>query len=55
MFFSAEKSDDATLELNGIENVNEWLNLPLPDVYSQDLSEFVLAAGIKLLNEFKCL
>ncbi len=51
--FSAEKSDEATLELNGIENVNEWLNLPLPDVYSQDLSEFVLAAGIKLLNEFK--
>ena len=51
--FSAEKSAETSLHLNGIENVNKWLNLPVPDVYSQDLSEFVLAAGVKLLEEFK--
>ena len=51
--FSSEKSDQTTLEQNGIEKVNEWLETPVPEVYSQDLSEFVMKAGVKILNEFK--
>ena len=45
--FSSEKSDQATLELNGIEKVNDWLQTPVPEVYSQDLSEFVMKAGVE--------
>ncbi len=48
--FSAEKADQASLEDNGIENVLELTGLPLPTVYSADLSEFVFAAGVKLLE-----
>ena len=51
--FSAEKSNQATLEFNGIDNVNEWLGLPVPEVYSAELSEFVMAAGVKLMKEYK--
>jgi phosphonoacetate hydrolase len=51
--FSSEKSDQTTIQQNGIENVNEWLAMPVPDVYSQGLSEFVMAAGVKILKEFK--
>jgi len=51
--FSSEKSDQTTIQQNGIENVNEWLGMPVPDVYSQGLSEFVMAAGVKILKEFK--
>ena len=51
--FSSEKSDQTTLEQNGIEKVNEWLKMPVPEVYSQGLSEFVMKAGVKILNEFK--
>ena len=36
------------MELNGIENVNDWLGMPVPEVYSAELSEFVMAAGVKL-------
>ena len=48
--FSSEKSDTCTLEENGIENVLDMVGLPLPDVYSADLSAFVLEAGIKILE-----
>ena len=51
--FSAEKSDQTTIKDNGIENVNEWLGMPVPEVYSQDLSEFVMATGVRLMQEFK--
>ena len=51
--FSAEKSDKTIMEHNGIENVNEWLGMPVPKVYSADLSEFVMAAGVKLMKEYK--
>ena len=50
--FSSEKSDQATLIENGIENINDWIGMKVPEVYSQDLSEFVMAAGVKLLEEF---
>ena len=50
--FSSEKSDQATEGDNGIQNASEWLGRPVPEVYSADLSEFVLAAGVKILKEW---
>jgi phosphonoacetate hydrolase len=47
--FSSEKADQATLLNNGIENVCAFVEKPVPEVYSADLSEFVFAAGVKLL------
>ena len=49
--FSAEKADQATLSENGIENVLELVGMSLPSVYSAELSEFVFAAGVKLLEK----
>jgi phosphonoacetate hydrolase len=51
--FSSEKADKATLAENGIEKVLEFVGLPLPEVYSAHLSEFVLAAGVKLVQTFR--
>ncbi len=51
--FSSEHADKATIETNGIENASNWLSRPVPEVYSGELSEFVLAAGCKLLEEWK--
>ncbi len=51
--FSSEKSDTTTKAANGIDNASEWLGRPVPEVYSADLSEFVFAAGVKLLKEFR--
>jgi phosphonoacetate hydrolase len=48
--FSAEKADQVTLAQNGIENVLTLTGLPLPSVYSADLSEFVFAAGVKIMQ-----
>jgi phosphonoacetate hydrolase len=51
--FSAEKADAATLEENGIDHVTELVGLPVPDVYSAGLSEFVFAAGVRLAQTRK--
>ncbi|WP_207102949.1 phosphonoacetate hydrolase [Paracoccus shandongensis] len=51
--FSSERSDQTTLAENGIDNASAWLGRPVPEVYSADLSEFVFAAGVKLLTEWK--
>ncbi|HEY4353277.1 MAG TPA: phosphonoacetate hydrolase [Paraburkholderia sp.] len=51
--FSAEKADAATLDENGIERVTELVGLPVPDVYSAGLSEFVFAAGVRLAQTRK--
>lgn len=48
--FSAEKADEATLADGGIENVLALVGRPVPDVYSAELSEFVFAAGVRLLE-----
>ena len=48
--FSAEKAADATLTDHGIENVIGLVGRPVPAVYSAELSEFVLAAGVKLME-----
>jgi len=48
--FSSEKSDKATLADNGIDGVNALVGMGVPDVYSAGLSEFVFAAGVKLME-----
>ena len=50
--FSSEKADVATKVDNGIHNASEWLDRPVPEVYSAELSEFVFAAGVKILKEW---
>ncbi len=51
--FSSEKADLATLVDNGISDVCAFVGKPVPEVYSADLSEFVFAAGVKLLARDK--
>ncbi|HEX8164850.1 MAG TPA: phosphonoacetate hydrolase [Beijerinckiaceae bacterium] len=51
--FSSEKADKATRAENGIADVLDFVGMPLPDVYSAELSEFVFAAGVKLLKGFR--
>lgn len=48
--FSAEKADQAALPTNGIENVLDLVKMPLPEVYSTELSEFVFAAGVEIMK-----
>jgi phosphonoacetate hydrolase len=48
--FSSEKAAEATLAENGIERVVDLVGMPVPSVYSAELSEFVFAAGVKLLE-----
>jgi len=48
--FSSEFASRCTLAENGIENVLELVGMPQPDMYSMDLSLFVIEAGIKLLE-----
>ena len=48
--FSSEKADQCRLDENGIENVLDLVGRPLPDVYSAELSFFVLEAGLKILR-----
>jgi phosphonoacetate hydrolase len=51
--FSSEKADEATEEEHGITGVLELVGMPVPDVYSADLSEFVFAAGLRLMEEHR--
>jgi len=51
--FSAEKADKATIAGNGIDGLLETVGKPLPSVYSADLSEFVFAAGVKLMESMR--
>jgi phosphonoacetate hydrolase len=51
--FSSEHADKATLTDNGIESVCEMVGMAVPEVYSAELSEFVFAAGVKLLASMK--
>ena len=48
--FSSEKADQVTLADNGIENVVQMVGMPVPSVYSAELSEFVFVAGVKLME-----
>jgi len=51
--FSSEKADVATQEENGISGVPGLVGMGVPDVYSAELSEFVFAAGAKLMQRPK--
>jgi phosphonoacetate hydrolase len=48
--FSSEFANKCTLAENGIEHVLDFVGMPQPDMYSMELSWFVLEAGIKLLE-----
>ena len=48
--FSSEKADAANEAENGIADVLKLVGQPLPDVYSAALSEFVFAAGVRLMQ-----
>ncbi len=49
--FSAQYADHCTLEENGIANALDLTGMPQPDMYSAELSLFVLEAGIQLLEQ----
>ena len=48
--FSSEKADQASVEENGIDGVLDLVGMAVPSVYSAELSEFVFAAGVKLME-----
>jgi phosphonoacetate hydrolase len=48
--FSAEKADQATLAEHGIDGALQLVGRPVPSVYSAELSEFVFAAGVRLMR-----
>lgn len=49
--FSSEFADRCTLAENGIEDVLDLVGMPQPDMYSMELSLFVLEAGVKLMEQ----
>ncbi len=49
--FSTQNADRCTIEENGIEDALGFVGQPLPDMYSEELSLFVLDAGIKSLEQ----
>ena len=51
--FSSEKADKVNLKDNGIADACGLVGMGVPDVYSAELSEFVFAAGVKLLAQMK--
>ncbi len=51
--FSSEKADKATLKENGIADVPQRIGMKVPDVYSSELSEFVMAAGVSIVMREK--
>src|SRR6266849_4660524 len=48
--FSSEKADQTTKDEHGIERATDLVAMPVPSVYSAELSEYVLAAGLELLT-----
>ena len=48
--FSSERANQVTLADNGIDDVLTLAGMPVPSVYSAELSEFVFAAGCALLE-----
>ncbi len=48
--FSSEKSDQVSFAENGIDNVLDMVDMEVPSVYSAELSEFIFAAGVKLME-----
>jgi len=48
--FSSEQADRTTVDEHGLDDALGLVGLPLPSVYSAALSEFVFAAGVKLME-----
>jgi phosphonoacetate hydrolase len=48
--FSSEHADKVSAAENGIADVLGLVGMPVPDVYSAGLSEFVFAAGVALMR-----
>ena len=51
--FASEKAGKVNLAENGIADVCSMVGMSVPDVYSAELSEFVFAAGVKLLSSMR--
>ncbi len=51
--FSSEKANKVNLIENGIADACSLVGMGVPDVYSAELSEFVFAAGVKLLSSMR--
>lgn len=51
--FSSERADQCTLAQNGIDDAVEMTGMKVPEVYSLELSEFVFAAGVKLMARMR--
>ncbi len=51
--FFSEKADQATKQANEIDDLLNFVGLPLPEVYSAGLSEFVFAAGVRLVQRHR--
>ncbi len=49
--FSTQHADQTTMEENGIKDALGFVGQELPDMYSEELSLFVLDAGIKALEQ----
>jgi phosphonoacetate hydrolase len=48
--FSAERADRTSVDENGIADATALAGMPVPSVYSAELSQFVFAAGVRLLD-----
>ena len=48
--FSSERAAETTRAEHGLDDAAAWLGRPVPSVYSAALSEFVFAAGVKLME-----
>lgn len=48
--FSAEKAAEVTRAEHGLDDALSLAGMPVPSVYSAELSEFVLAAGVALME-----
>jgi phosphonoacetate hydrolase len=51
--FSAEKADASTRAENGIDGVPALAGMAVPEVYSAELSEFVFAAGVRIMQRLR--
>jgi len=51
--FSSEHADKVTMAENGIENALGLVGMKLPSVYSAELSGFVFAAGVKIMEKHR--
>ena len=51
--FSAERAASTSRAEHGLADASGWLGRAEPEVYSAELSEFVFAAGVKLLGNWQ--